>query len=136
VLFRSPGMPLSSKVKTFGRGSLEALALHNINRGQITWYETQFQNSVLVEPSSFDGRSGHNLVSYPVGFILDCDVRRSEYSSKGRKCCQRIASAAARSAIKFRRPIQFGCMNGQMAGCYEGVDAYSTAHYVVTDLVD
>jgi hypothetical protein len=75
-------------------------------------YETQFQNSVLVEPSSFDGRSRHNLVSYLVGFILDCDVRRSEYSSEGCKGCQRIASAAACGAIKFRRPMQFGCMNG------------------------
>jgi hypothetical protein len=92
--------------------------------------------TMLVDPSSFDCRSRNNLVSYLVGFILNCDVRRSEYSSKGRKCCQRIASAAARSAIKFRRPIQFGCMNGQMTGCYEGVDTYSTAHYVIIDLVD
>jgi len=104
--------------------------------GQRTWYETQYQNSGLVEPSSFDGRSRHNPVSYLVGFILDCDVRRSEHSSEGRKCCRRIASGAACGAIEFRRPIQFGRMNGQMAGCYESVNAYPTAHYVVTDLVD
>jgi hypothetical protein len=91
---------------------------------------------MLVEPSSFDGRSRYDLISYLVGFILNCDVRRPEYSSEGRKRCQRIASAAARGAIKFHGPIQLGCMNSQMAGCYEGVDAYPTAHYVLTDLVD
>ena len=102
----------------------------------MTWCETQSQDSVLVESSSFDGGSRHDLVAYLAGFIMDCDVRWSQYSSEGCKGCQRIASAAACGTIKFCRPIQFGCMNGQMAGCYESINAYPTAHYVVTDLVD
>ena len=80
--------------------------------GQMTCYETGLQNSVRVEPSSFDGESRFSLVSYLAGFISDCDVRRSKHSSEGLKGCQRAASAAACGAIKFRRPMQFGCMNG------------------------
>jgi hypothetical protein len=78
----------------------------------MTWYESKFQNSVLIEPSRFDGGSRYNLVWYLVGFILDCDVRRSEYSSEGRKRCRRVASAAACGTIKLRCPMQPGRMNG------------------------
>jgi len=91
---------------------------------------------VLVEPSSVDDSGRYGLVSYLVGFILDCDVRWFEHLSEGRKGCQRVASAAACGAVKLSRPIQFGCMNCQMASCYESVDAYPTPHDVITDLVD
>ncbi len=92
--------------------------------------------SELTETSSFDGRGVRDLVSTLVGFILDCDVRRFESLSEGRKGRQGIARETTCGTIEFCCPMQSGCMNGQVAGCYESVDAHSTAHYVVTDFVD
>ena len=86
--------------------------------------------------SGFDGRGRYDLVLCLVGFILDCDVCRSECSSEGRKGCQGVAAGAACGTVKFHRSVQFGCVNCQMASCYERVHTYSAAHYVVTDLVD
>ncbi len=67
--------------------------------------------------------------------IVHGNVCRLECSLEGLEGCPRVTVTAACCAVKLGRPIQFGCVNRQVACRYECVDAYSTAHNVVADSV-
>jgi len=68
--------------------------------------------------------------------VLHSHMRGFERAFERLQSCPWIAAAPARCAIELYGSVKFRRMYCQVACCNEGINAYSSAHYIVTHAIN